>query len=181
MGEGLARRVCGDAGRLPPFLQALDRVEQITAYRDHALVACPQMLAAAVEQRPHRLRGARVVAQEVLHASEVCRPLLLPVLQIMVAGIRDPAVVSVDDQAAMHVALGDRARATEAEVEPPAVRVVDRRVKVHLISIEPAGRIRLANGHRHADRHQERRDPDVRLAKRGVASRDEANAEIAIL
>ena len=62
--EVISSRVANDVRRFLSGLKLLDCVDEKFAHGDHRLVAHPQVLARAIEDRPHGFGGAAVVLRK---------------------------------------------------------------------------------------------------------------------
>ena len=136
MGKPVVRRIAENIGRLFPLLKALDRRQQVLAHGDHRLVAHPEVLFAAVEDRSHALGGAGVVVEKILDARVVHRLLHLPILEIVIAGIADARVIRADLFPPVDLFFPDGAASAKTEVIAPRERVVIRNVHMNLEAVE---------------------------------------------
>src|SRR4030095_11898692 len=124
--EPIARGIAQNMRRLFAGVELLYTGEKKPAHGDDGLVADAEMLPAAVEDRAHAFRGARVMIEKILDAGEIYLFLYLAVLEIIITRGTNPGVVGVDLFAPVHLVVEHGAVAAKADIVAPAVRVVGR-------------------------------------------------------
>src|SRR5262245_6511634 len=147
--------------RLFAGVELLYAGEKKPAHGDDGLVADAEMFPAAVEDRAHAFRGARVMIEKILDAGEIYLLLYLAVLEIIITRVTNPGVVGVDLFAPVHLVVEHGAVAAKADIVAPAVRVVGRHVGMDFIAFQFIGW--PARRHAAVNRHDEGGETDVVL------------------